>query len=159
MRSKAKVSDGLSGVTGTSKHKGILTSRSSASKLVNGEALTTGLDDTGTSSGSESQSGDSGLGDGKDTVVVGDGSNDNNSLVGVALELKSLGDARKRHRGSVDLGQEKLLQNRLVELGVGTASKESVQLDQQKEVHILRLGSGTVALALVLLGEVIFTHD
>lgn len=158
MGAKAKVSNGLSSVTGTSEHQSVLTSRSTTSQLVDGEALTTGLNDAGSSSGSESQGGDGGLGDLKNTVVVSNSANHDNSLVGITLKSKGLGDARKRHRRSVDLGKEQLLKNRLVELGLGSASKESVELDQKKEVHVLRLGSGTVALALVLLGEMIFTH-
>lgn len=62
------------------------------------------------------------------------------------LSLGLLQDTRDRDRRSVDLGHKEPLEDSSVEPRVGPSGEESVKLDQQKEVRVLALGSGSVAL-------------
>jgi len=80
--------------------------------------------------------------------VVGNGANNDGDLVLLALEL--LGNLRERERCPVDLAHKQALEDDLVERGIGAASKEAVQLDEQRNVHVLGLLLGTVGTRLVL---------
>lgn len=121
VRTEAEVSDSLSSVSWASDKDGVLTLRGSQSQLVQGDSLTTSLENLGLGAASESQSSDGGLWNLQQSDVVGDGTNNNNSLLGSTLLSDNGGDLGKRHRWSVDLGQEQRLQHNLVEWGVGTA--------------------------------------
>lgn len=103
--SKAKVLESLSGVLWSSKEKGVASSRSSESQLVEGQDFTAGSDDASASSSSEAESSDAELRDGQETVVIGDGADDDNGLV-VRLLGDVRSDSRDGHRGSVDTGHK-----------------------------------------------------
>lgn len=120
MRTETEVSDSLSGVSWASEDDGVLTLWSSDSQLVQGDSLTTSLDDSSLGRGGESQSGDGDLRDIQQSDVVGDGTNNNDSLVSSTLLLQGHVDSGKRHRRSVDLGQEQRSQDNLVEWSIGT---------------------------------------
>lgn len=120
VRTEAEVSDSLSGVSWASDDDGVLTLRSSDSQLVQGDSLTTSLDDSSLGRGGESQSSDGGLRDVQQSDVVGDGTNNDDGLVSSTLLLQGRVDSGKRHRRSVDLGQEQRSQDDLVERSVGT---------------------------------------
>lgn len=120
VRTETEVSDSLSGVSWTSDEDGVLALWSSDSQLVQGDSLTTSLDDSSLGRGSESQSGNGGLWNIQQSDVVGDGTNNNDSLVSGTLLLQGVVDSGKRHWRSVDLRQEQRSQHNLVEWSVGT---------------------------------------
>lgn len=118
---EAEVSNSLSGGSGTSDNQGVLALGGSQRQLVQGDSLTTVLQDGGLGTSSESQSGDSGLGELQQSVVVGDSAHNDNGLGGSTLLGQGLGDSGNGHRRSVDLGQEQRSQDDLVEGSIGTA--------------------------------------
>jgi hypothetical protein len=125
-----EVLDGLTGVLRTTEQDGVLTSRSTESKLVKGQNFTTSVDDTGTSGLGDTEGGNGHLGDIEETDVVGDGTNNNGDLVLVSLQVAS--NAGDGHGRAVGTGLEETLQDDLVELRVGTTSQESVKLLMSK---------------------------
>lgn len=121
MGTEAEVLDGLTGVLGTTEEEGVASGRSTESKLVQSQSLTAGSQDASAGSGSEAKSSHGALGELEKTVVVGDGSNNDNGLVvGLGLLGSVGGNAGQRHGGSVDLGEEQTTQDDLVERGIGT---------------------------------------
>lgn len=119
MGTEAEVLNSLTGVLGSTEEQSVGTSGSTESKLVQSQSLTTSLLDSGASGGSETESSNRQLGNGKETVVVSDGSDHNNSLA--LVRLGNVGNqTRKRDRGTVDPGHEKAAEHDLVEVGVGT---------------------------------------
>lgn len=120
MRTETEVSDSLSGVSWTSDEDGVLTLWSSQGQLVQGDSLTTSLDDSGLSTGSESQSGNSGLWGLQQSNVVSDGTDNNDGLLSSTLLLQHIVDSRDGNWRSVDLGQEQRSQDDLVESRVST---------------------------------------
>ena len=64
----------------------------------------------------------------EDPVVVGDGADDNDDLALPARLLHLPGDLGNGHGWPVDLGHEEPLEDDAVELGIGTAGQETVQL-------------------------------
>lgn len=137
VRTEAEVSDGLSRLSGASENDGVLTLWSTTSKLVQGDGLTTGLEDTGLSRLGESQSGNGSLWNLGDTVVVSDSANNNNGLVGGTLVLDGSSDTGDRDWRTVDFGQEEGSENHLVEASIGTTSEESVELDKELQVDVV----------------------
>lgn len=119
MRTETKVTDSLSGVSGASENSGVLTGRSSQCELVQGDGLTTSLENSSLSTGSESQSSNSDLGGVQQSNVIGNGTNNDDGLT-LSTLLDGSVDLGNRHWGLVDLGEEQRLENGLVELGVGT---------------------------------------
>lgn len=121
MGTEAKVSHGLSGVSGASEHEGVLAGGGSDSKLIEGDGLTASLDDSSSGSAGESEGSDGGLGELDESGVVGHGANNNNNLVRVALDLEVLDDLAGGDRRSVGLGEEQTLEDSLVEGGVSSS--------------------------------------
>jgi len=76
----AKVLDSLTGVLGTTEQEGVATSGGTESKLIESQSFTTGSKDASTGSGSESERSDAELGNRKQTVVIGDGADNNDGL-------------------------------------------------------------------------------
>jgi hypothetical protein len=72
---KAEVLDGLTGVLGATEEDGVGSSREAGSDLIDGEGLTTGLQDARAGSGGEAESRNGELGELEETVVVSDGAN------------------------------------------------------------------------------------
>lgn len=120
VRAHAKVLDGLTGVLGTTENQSVAASGSTESKLIQGDGLAAGGDNAGTGRGSEAESGNSDLGEGQQTVVVGDGANDNNGAL-LTLLVDVGNNAGERDRRTVDLGHEETAENNLVERSVGAA--------------------------------------
>ena len=122
---EAEVLDGLTGVLGTAEEDGVGTSGGTHGELINGEALTTGGQDAGTSGCGEAKGGNGQLGDGQETVVVGDGSNNDDGLaldlLGSVLVGGGANNAGDGHRRAIDLAHHQAAEDDLVELGVGTA--------------------------------------
>ena len=157
--------DGLTGVPLAAEEEGVGTGRLAEGKLVEGEALSAGLFDAGARGAGEAERGDRELGEGLEASVVGDGADgDDGVLVGVGLvRLADLaGDARDRQGGgggpgegsgggeregrAVDARLVQATEDDLVEARVGAAGEEPVQLDEQEQVRVLRLGGGALAL-------------
>jgi hypothetical protein len=143
------VPDGLTGVPLAAEEEGVGTGRLAEGKLVEGEALSAGLFDAGARGAGEAERGDRELGEGLEASVVGDGADgDDGVLVGVGLvRLADLaGDARDRQGRAVDARLVQATEDDLVEARVGAAGEEPVQLDEQEQVRVLRLGGGALAL-------------
>jgi hypothetical protein len=95
----AEMLDGLTSVLGTTEEEGVGTGGEAGRDLVDGKDLTASLLDAGTGGGSEAESSNGELGELEETVVVGDGANDDNGLALVGLRGVLVGSGRN------DLGQ------------------------------------------------------
>lgn len=159
MGTETEVTDSLAGVAGATEDNGVATGGGSAGELVEGDDLTASLQDAGLSTLGEAE-GSNGdlLGGLHETVVVSDGTNDDDGLASSTRAGDSTRDAGDRHRGTVSLGEEELSQDDLVELGIRTASKEAVKLHKQAQVWVLRSRLLALATASVGLAEVINSH-
>jgi hypothetical protein len=117
---EAEVLECLTGVLWSSEEEGVASGGSAESQLVQSQGLTASSNDASTSGSSESESGNAELGDGQETVVIGDGTNDHNGAVVILAGLVSnnAGDGDGR---SVDAGHEEAAENDLVEGRVGSA--------------------------------------
>lgn len=147
---EAEVLESLSGVLGATQEQGVASGRSTESKLVQGQDLTTGSQDTGAGGSGEAESSNAELGDGQETVVVSDGTDDHNGLV-VRL-LGSVGNNSRDGNGrSVDAGHKEAAQDDLVEGRVGTAyekiSSAPALRDISAEEKTHGQGSGTASRA------------
>lgn len=153
---EAEVLDSLTGVLGATEDQGVASSGGTESKLVQGDSLTTSSEDAGTGGGGESQGSDGHLGALEQTVVIGDGTDNNDgSLLTLLVDVgdnAGQGDGR-----SVDLGCKQTSKNNLVERGIGSASQEAVKLHQELEVDIVALGGSAVS-ALDVVAVEIDTH-
>jgi len=69
------------------------------------------------------------LGDTEEPEVVGDGADDDGDLPVATVLLHVTSESGQRHRGSVDPRHEEALQDDAVELGIGTAGQEPVELE------------------------------
>jgi hypothetical protein len=61
----------------------------------------------------------------------------------IKIEIKkknALDELRERERRALGAGHEEALEDDLVEVGVGAAGQEAVQLDQEADVGVLRRG-------------------
>jgi hypothetical protein len=95
-------------------------------ELIERHALAASGEDAGTGASSEVERANLHLRHNLQTRVIRDGANDDGGLGGLALhELVQL---RKGQRGPVDACAHQPLLDHLVELGVGTAGQELVQL-------------------------------
>lgn len=135
VRTETEVLDCLTGVLLAPDQDSVGTSGGTGSELVEGDALTAGSLNAGTGSVGESESSYRKLGELKNSVVVSDGTNNNNGLGGLrsgsgdtTLRLGEVDDARDRNRGLVDLGHIQTTKNGLVESAVSSACEETVEL-------------------------------
>jgi len=147
--SHAEVLDSLSGVLWSSQQNNIATSWGSQGQLIESQAFTTGLLNPGSSCGCESECGDRELGDDLKSVVVCDGTDDCDGLALVGL-LGGLSadfavDAGDGHGWSIYSRHKQSLEDDLVEVGIGSSSKESVELDEQLQIWVVALGCLSVA--------------
>ena len=147
MGTETEVLVGLPGVLGTSEEEGVGTGRGAESELVEGDGLTTGGLNASAGSGGEPESGDRDLGDRKETVIVGDGTDNNDGAVVVlGVLLVDVGvasvtrDLAQGHRGAVHLGHEQAAEDDLVEGRIGTTRQEAVKLHKELNVDIVALG-------------------
>jgi hypothetical protein len=115
---KAEMLDGLPRVLWTSQEKGVASSWSSKSQLIEGQNLTTSGQNASASSSGKAESSNAKLRDSQKAVVIGDGTDDDNGLV-VRL-LRSIGDnSREGDWWSIDAGHEQTAEDDLVEGRVG----------------------------------------
>lgn len=125
-------------ISWASEEEHVLSGGGKLSELVESEGLTSSLNNSSASSGSELEGDDSkSLGDVKESDIVGDGSN-NGDDSGVELGLsfgddsaifgEVLGDSGDGDGISVQPGLVESLVNDLVELGFGPSGEEGVEL-------------------------------
>lgn len=120
----AEVSDGLTGSLGTTEEDGVGALGGAEGKLIQGDALTAGLDNSGTGSLGESKSSDGELRNLEKTRIVSDGTNNDGGLALLSLHVSR--QAGDRNRGVVDLGHSQSLDDGQSELGLSTSGKETV---------------------------------
>ena len=108
------------------------------SELIEGEALTTGLDDAGAGGLGETKSAHGELGHVVKAGVVSDGTNDGGDAGGF-LALGELDEALEGQGGLVAAGLHQTLGDDRVELGVSAAGQELVQAAEELQVRVLGL--------------------
>src|SRR5699024_7241130 len=79
-RSKTKVLDSFTRVAWSLEENGVLASWSTLGELIEGDDLTAGLQNSGTSTLGDRKSGDGQFGNVEETHIVGDGANNNGDL-------------------------------------------------------------------------------
>jgi hypothetical protein len=121
-----EVLDGLAGALGASEEDGIRALRGAKGELVEGDALTAGLDDSSSSSLGEADGGDGKSRHLQETWVVCYRTNNNCSLI--LLTLHESCQTRERNRGIVDSGHSQSLHDSGGEFRVGSSFKEAVML-------------------------------
>ena len=126
--------DGLTGVLLTAEQDSVGTGGGTEGELIKSDDLTASLQDAGLGGLGDAQAGKGELGDLEETVVIGDGANDNSGLA--ILTGHVTGNTGDRHRGAVDAGHKETLQDDLVEGRVRAAGEESVELLDGKKVEV-----------------------
>lgn len=126
MGSEAEMLNSLSGVLWSSEEKGVASGWGSEGQLIDGQSFTAGSKDASTGSGSETESRNTELGNLQQSVVIGDGTNNDD---GSLLLLASVcNESRDGNWWSVDAGHEQSAEDDLVERRVGTAWRKKSQL-------------------------------
>lgn len=124
--SETEMLDSLSGVLWSSEEKSVGSGWGSEGQLIDGQSLTTGSKNAGTGSGSETESRNTELRNLQQSVVIGDGTdNDDGSLLLLASVCNESGDG---NRWSVDAGHKQSAEDDLVEGRVGSAWRMKGQL-------------------------------
>jgi len=157
VRTEAEVLNSLTCVLGSTQEESIGASRSTQGELVQSQSLTTSLLNSGSGGSGKAESSDRQLGDVEEAVVVSNGSNDHNSLS--LLSVGNVGDnARDGHWRAVDSGHEQSAKNNFVEVGLGAAGEEAVELHQHLQVDVVALGRLAMGAAHMVTVQV-DTHD
>jgi len=125
---ETEVLESLAGVLGATEKEGVGTSGLLEGELVEGDGLAAGSGDAGTGGGGEAESRNVHLGDDEEAVVIGDGANNDDGLVLVAV-LEVGGNARERHGGAVDARHEQAAEDNLVEGSISAAWKKKKNID------------------------------
>lgn len=150
---EAEVLDGLTGVLGATEQQGVGTGGLLQGELVESLGSAASSQDTGTGSSGETQGSDVHLGNLEQTGVIGDGADNDDGLLLVAV-LDVGVDAGERHGRSVHAGHEQTAQHDLVEGRVGTAYPIEIEGQQLPQVSALGVnlldktygpGSGTAS--------------
>merc|ERR1719221_680183 len=134
--------------------QGVLASGGPQGELVEGDDLTSSLQDPLPDLLSHPEGAQGQLGHVEDAEVVGDGAHADGQLGGVTLALQVPHQASQGERGAVDLAHEEPPKDDLVELGVGPAGEEPVELDEQPQVDVLGLWLGPPDLPVMLVAHV-----
>ena len=140
-----EVAVGLARLERPAEEHGVGAGRGLHGELVESEALAPGADDARARALGEAEGADAEGRDLDHAGVVGDGAHHNADLGLLAGHVAR--DARQGHGGAVGARHVEALEDDLVELGVGAAGEEPVELDDQPEVHILGLGLSPVLVA------------
>lgn len=153
VRAETEVLHGLTGILGPAEKQGVGTGGLLERELVKGQGLASGSENACASRSSEAESSDGNLGDLEEAVVVRDGTNDDDSLLLVAV-LDVRRDAGEGHGRAVDAAHEQPAKDDLVEGGVGAARKKAIELDEHLEVDIVALWSLAVRVPHVVTVEI-----
>jgi len=134
----------------------------SLDELIEGDALSTSSENSGSCSPSESKSTNSDLGDVKFSNVVGNSSHDDSNLAFSSLTCNLVLESSKGYGRSVDIGRTQPLKDdgiKFLTIILGcSSSKVSVSLDEEKEVGILGYRSLPSRLSIVFMVDV-DSHD
>lgn len=123
----------LAALTGTLEQNSLATGGALESELIEGHNLTSSLLDASTSGLSDVESSEGDLGDREDTLVISDGSDDNeDSLGGLTLGVRN--DLLDGDGGTVVAGHNQATEDDLVEMSLSTASQELVQLRSSNHI-------------------------
>ena len=122
---EAEMLEGLTSVLGATEQQGVGTGGLLKSELIKGLGLAAGSNDASTGGGGEAQSSDIDLGDLEEAVVIGDGTDNNDGLLLVAV-LEVGGNAGEGDGRAVDARHEEATEHDLVEGRVGTACGRKV---------------------------------
>ena len=114
-----EVLEGLAGLWST-EEEGVASGWGAKSELIQGKDLTTGSQNAGASGSGEAEGSDGELWDSQETVVVGDGTDNDNGLV-VRLLGDVGGDSGEGHWWPVDAGHKQAAEDDLVEGRLGAA--------------------------------------
>jgi hypothetical protein len=120
VRPHPEMLDRFSGVLGSSEENNVRAGRVLHSQLIDSHAAAASLLDASARCGREAQGGDVECGNGEETVVVCDGGDNADGLVGVGFlggfGGDFAGDAGDGHRGAVDAGHEEAAEDDFVEV-------------------------------------------
>ncbi len=133
MGSETEVLDGLAGL-GATEEQSVGASGLLKSELVESEGLAAGSLDAGTGGGGEAQGSDVHLGNLEEAVVVGDGADNDDGLLLIAV-LEVGGNAREGDRGTVDAAHEQAAEHDLVEGRVGAACRTELHVRLENCAH------------------------
>lgn len=149
VRTKAEVLYGLTRVLRATEEENVRASGCAHGELVEGDALAAGLLDASAGSRSEAKRADGHLGNLIEAVVVCDRADHSADLalvqLGSRLACSHAHDLAQAQRRLVDPAAAQTLEDGLVELAVGAAGEEAVQLVEEREVGVLAFRSLTVA--------------
>lgn len=123
MGTEAEVLNGLTGVLGATEKEGVGASGLLESELVEGQDLAAGSGDPGTGGGGDAEGGNLDLGDAEEAVVIGNGADNDDGLLLVAV-LEVGRNAGQRDGGAVDAAHEQAAQDHLVEGSIGAACQQ-----------------------------------
>jgi len=152
--SLSEVTVGRTGSAASLHQDGVLSLGGLEGQLIEGEDLTAGLENAFARAGGDVHGAERQLGDLVQTKIVGDGADNDGGLAIAAWLLHHARDAGDRHGWPVHAAHIQTLQDDLVELGVGSAGQEPVELDQQAQVDILAFGLRPTGLSHVLVTDV-----
>ena len=150
---------GLAGSAAALEQDGVGTGGGGEGELIEGHALTSGLDDAGAGSLSEAQSAHLEGGDLSETDIVGDGADDDGDLSLLTLHVS--GEGSESHGRTVGSAHVQTAENNLGELSTSAASDEAVELrnyelgekttylHQQGNVEVVALRSLTLLVSAV----------
>jgi len=158
VRTHAKVLHRFTRVPLAPQQNRVRTSGCPQGKLVQSQSLSTSIENALLRGSRKAESGNGEFGDLSHTHVVRDGSDlydDFRREVRYALCL--LGNSRQGDGRAVDFGEEQSVEDDLVEVGVCSASQETVEFDEQEQVRILALWGRSDAL-LDVVGPDVNTH-
>lgn len=138
----SEVRKSLSG-SGSSEQENVLSKRFDLGELVESEALSSGLENSGSGSLGELQGANSDLWDSEHSLVVEDFSGDGEDLGSLLLSVGDLSESGQRDGVSGGSGLSESLVENAVELGVGSSGQELIELEQQLVVFV---GGGGLSL-------------
>lgn len=146
----SKVFNGFSSILWTTKQDSSLSQRRTKGQLIKSQDFAASLEDTCTSSFSDTKSAHSHFRDGEQSIIIGNSTDQYGNLVLFAFQV--LRETSNGERRTVDLAHKKTLENDLVESRVCSSSKESIELYKKSKIHVRTLWFRTVADLLVVLG-------
>ena len=115
----------------------LLASWGTEGQLIEGQDLTASLQDAFTCLFGDVQSADRHLGHLEQTQVIGDGTNNNDSRLGLFGSVEETRHTLQRHWWAIGFAHKQTLQHNAIEFLVGTTLQETVQLEAMKKKSIL----------------------
>lgn len=129
----AEVTNRVTGVLSTTQQHSVGTLGSAQGQLIQSDALTTSLDDSGSGSLGESQSSNGQLRDLQQALIISDGTNNNSGLAILAIHVS--GKSGDGNRRVINSGHSQSLDNGGSELGLSTSGQETEDNNHQPSLH------------------------